>query len=918
VDKVRVWNSLLHVISPDASFDAGCTLTARDLRSEGMDPASIALALGVGDAGKITVKGKTHVQPVGFEGRVQASQVPLPDVVATMGAFPPGVLQRARLEADLGVAAGALAPTAGDVRVQGTVALEEPYLAGAAGPTSELGAKRVALGIEELLVPGVLAEEPPSVAGDARLTGGTLSVEEPWGVRTESAPFDVRAASLEVKLDEAGAPAIGPPPPDGGALRFRGTVKLADVFAGDAGGSGLDVGLDAVDLGIGELVLPGILAADAAAVTAPMRLADGSLTLSKPSAIGKGAQKLDTRAQRAALTIGELLVPGVLGGTIGDIEARTAELDVDGAHVLDDRSGSLEVHLRGLDVTLADVLVPAAKDGRAQPIRVRAAKAAMAAPKVHDARSGTLDVQARSIEVGIDDLVAPAGGGAAGTKLDGGRLALGEVAVVGPNAKEFAVGARSLRVGVDEIALPESGPTRVRLDGVTLASPRVQITRTADGLALPTAGSDAGAAAPPERVAAGAVPAGTEAAPPGLDLVVSSFRLTDGRIGVTDRSVKPPYVGGLAPLSIEMADLHWPEMAVNRLDVNATSSKGGKITITGRLGPEGGKLEVDGKEIPLKQFNAYAASMSPYSIRRGSLSLDTSATFGRGTYDSDSKLVLHDLDLGSKPGSSLFKQQFGIPISMALALLRDLEGNIKLDVPIEGDEQGMRTGYGTIIAGALRSALVGALASPLKLVGAVFSGNKVQAEPAPISFRTGQPVLTDDGRKQVGQLAKFLSGRPAMGVALQTAPTTADARWLHEHVLLEELGAPQGVFGTLRNLTRRGKRDRIAQALAERAEGKEGKLDPEDQQTLEEWLAERPAPTPQQLQDLARTRLRNVEESLRQEHGIDTTRIVRRDVPAEPVDTEPPAVEIELGSVADLRAPPEELAPDQYAAEPPR
>src|SRR5262249_1684049 len=202
-------------------------------------------------------------------------------------------------------------------------------------------------------------------------------------------------------------------------------------------------------------------------------------------------------------------------------------------------------------------------------------------------------------------------------------------------------------------------------------------------------------------------------------------------------------------------------------------------------------------------------------------------------------------------GDSLFKEQFGIPLTMALALLRDLEGDIKLDIPVEGDEQGMHVGYLAIIAGALRRALVNALASPLKLVGAMFSGDKVQAAPAPISFHTGRDVLTDEGHKQVDQLAKFLADRPAMGVALQTAPTNADVRWLRENDLFRELGAPQGVFGTLKNLTKRGVRDRIGEALAGRAEDKSGELDAEDQQTLEAWLAERPAPTAERLRHLA-------------------------------------------------------------------
>src|SRR5262245_153665 len=828
---VRVTESLLHAISPDASFDAGIELTLRRLQSEGEEASPIVLALAVGD-GSVTADGKLRVRPLGFDGRVKASQVSLPDIVATAGAFPPGVVQSARLDADLGIAAGVLAPTAGDIRVEGSIAFDDPKLVGAGGPTLEFGAKRLAFGMQPLLIPGGLPEHPPAVAADAHLQGGSVTVQDMGVTRTQPTPLDLRLTSLEARIDDLTAPGVGPPPPDGGALRVRGKMNVADLFLGNAGGSALDIGASKMDVSVGEFVLPGILAAAPASVTEPMRLALGSVSLVEPTATGTTPQKLDARARGVTVSVGELLVPGPLGGVPGDV-------------------------------------------------RMRAAKLAVDQPRVVDTRVGMLDARARSIDVGVDDLVAPGTAATAGPgpRLTGARLALADPAVAGTDPKEFAVGAHSIGIGVQEIALgggTASAPTRVRLRDVSLASPRVQVTRTAEGLKLPVFGSDGAAPTPPSTTttptsAAPSPPvdgkptspapvaaqagAGSQAAPPPapptLDLAVDSFRLTAGRISVTDRAVKPFYSGGLDPLTIDVAGLRWPALAASRLHVEATSAQKGKITINGAIAPSGGKVQVDGREIPLQQFNPYATTLSPYSIRKGRLSVATTATFTPGKYASQSHLTLHDFDLGSRAGDSLFKEQFGIPLTMALALLRNLQGDIVLDIPVEGDEQGMHVGYLSIIAGALRRALVNALASPLKLVGAIFSGDKVQAAPAPISFRTGRDALTDDGGKQVDQLAKFLSDRPVMAVALTTAPTNADVRWLREHDLLEELGAPQGVLGTVRNFTKRGVRDRIRDAIAAREEGKAGELDADDSKTLEDWLAERPAPAADRIHGLA-------------------------------------------------------------------
>src|SRR5262245_24390561 len=896
---LRITDSLLHTVSPDGQFDTGVQLTVRDLAGQGDDVAPISMALAVGD-GTVNVDGGLRVQPLGFDGRVKASQVPLPDVVTTAGAFPPGVVQNALLDADLGVAAGVLAATPGDVRVEGTIAFADPKLVGAGGPTVEFGAKRLAFGMKELLLPGALPEKPPIATADGRLTGGTVAIEDMRVTRTEPTPVDLRVGSLDASIDELTAPGIGPPPVDGGALQLRGKMRLTDLFVGNAGGSALDFGGRQLDVGMGSFVLPGMLAPDRATVTAPMKLEQAWLTLTDPSAVGSTLvstpQQFDARARTITFNLGELLVPGAMGGVPGDTQLRAAKLDV-------------------------------------------------VEPRMIDSRVAKLDVRARSIDVDVDDLVAPPAGAAAGPRVRGGRFALAQPAVAGADPKVFAVGAQSIDVGIQEMDLPgaTAGISRVRLRDVTLASPRVQVTRTAEGIELPFGGNGGGdgggngsgdgarpaaaatattpssATAPAGAKPSGAPPAAPPQAPPAapatsgetaapsLDVIVDSLRLSDGRIGVTDRTVKPFYGGGLDALNVDLAGARWPAMAASRLRVQANSAQKGQkgtITISGALAPSGGKIQVDGREIPLPQFNPYAVTLSPYSIRRGSLSVASTATFTPGKYDTKSHLTLHDFDIGSRAGDSLFKEQFGIPLTMALALLRDLQGNIVLDIPMEGDQQGMHVGYMTIIAGALKHALLNALTSPLKLLGGIFSGDKVDATPQPIAFHTGRDEIAGEGGKQIDPTAKFLADRPGMGGAVQNTPTKDDVRWMREHDLLDQLGAPQGVFGTLRNLPKRGVRDRIRDALAARAEDKPGELDADDQKTLEEWLDQRPAPTPERIHQLAASRLARVEQALRNDHGIDAGRIVRRDPPADPADATPPAVEIDLGSIEDLKAPP--------------
>jgi hypothetical protein len=511
-----------------------------------------------------------------------------------------------------------------------------------------------------------------------------------------------------------------------------------------------------------------------------------------------------------------------------------------------------------------------------------------------------------------------------------GTLRLTDFAMQGADPEEFSVAVAATDVALEELRLPgivPSGdapppaPIQVRLASLTVTEPRLRLTRSEDGLVLPAFTRD-GAAPPAEAPApdagdaasqaADAVPppqtAGEEAtaepqatvgeaarAPAPLEVTVAALDVQRADLRVADRTVKPYFSGGLSPLDVDAQALRWPLLAVDRLRVEATSVTRGTLTATGRLAPDGGTIELRVKDLALQPFNPYATHYSPYSIARGALDVTTKATFGKGAYDAKTALALRKFDLGGKEGDSLFRQQFGIPIEVALALLRDIEGKISLDIPVEGDQRGARVSVMDLAAQALRKALVNALASPLKLVGAAFGGKEGATAPAPIAFEPGRAEPTDEGKSHLNALADLLASRPGIAITLSGAPTKSDARRLHEQALYDELAQPQGVLGAIGNLAQRGARERVRAALEERAEGKEGRLEPDDAAKLEEWLAERPKPTDENLRALVRARQEHMAKTLRDGRGIAAERVVLAD-PAAEVRDAPPTIEYEVGA----------------------
>jgi hypothetical protein len=492
-----------------------------------------------------------------------------------------------------------------------------------------------------------------------------------------------------------------------------------------------------------------------------------------------------------------------------------------------------------------------------------------------------------------------------------GTLALSDPLVALADGKEFSVGAEALDLGITEISVPgvlaspagpAAQPIGIALSRLRLDTPAIRITRVPEGIVLPSFALAPEAAAPPPAEAP--TPALPEPQPPPAEAAASApaqvgidtVQVTNGRLEITDRTVKPPFSGRLSPIVLQARDVHWPALAAKQFRLDLTTPTQGQILVTGHISPKGGTVDVDSREVALSPYNPYAAAFSPYRVAQGSLSLESKLTFADGRYDATNALTLHQLDIEGGGRESAFQKEFGLPVAMALALMRDTKGDIDLDIPVAINREGTQVDIVSIVGQAVRRAIVNALASPLKLFGAVMGGNQVSLAPPSISFKPGRAEPTDEGMTRIDQLGKLLENRPAMAVEIEAAATKQDERWLHEQALLGQW-QHQGVLGALREIAQGKTRDRVQQALEARAKDETAELSPEDTAALDEWLKDVPAPSAQQLQALAAERLTAVATALHEQSGIDPARVRRAEPTAELVDGAP-IVAIQLQSVA--------------------
>jgi hypothetical protein len=310
-----------------------------------------------------------------------------------------------------------------------------------------------------------------------------------------------------------------------------------------------------------------------------------------------------------------------------------------------------------------------------------------------------------------------------------------------------------------------------------------------------------------------------------------------------------------------------------------------------------GESSLDGQlvELPLEQFNPYLVSTG-YNLRAGGLSLAAKGTFEAERFETTSKVVVSSLDVGGAAGETAFQENFGISLSIALGLLKDLDGKISLAVPVAGQRDKVKLGFGRIVGQALRKAFVGALASPLKLLGAATRNGKVERiAPLPIAFEPGATKLSPEGLERVEEISSLLASSPGIDLVLTGQTSPADQRVLRERDLLAELEVQRGVraLTALGELgTRRAVRDHLEQKLAGASATP---LSADDARWLDAQLEQRSLPTTA-LETLAHERSNQVRNLLSSEYGIADKRLTIEPPSVDPT-TPVSGVAIALGAV---------------------
>lgn len=330
---------------------------------------------------------------------------------------------------------------------------------------------------------------------------------------------------------------------------------------------------------------------------------------------------------------------------------------------------------------------------------------------------------------------------------------------------------RSLRITGIRAA---QAPTGTSIQAVRWTDPRFRVEISESGSSnlkrvLRTDGKDSPESkeAPEATLAGSAAKVGAPPGPPSYPFSIGSFQIVSGAAEFTDRSVQPPASIGIANLDLRVRGLSNARDARSQVVVRGIMG-GGPFELSGTLSPlmvnDATDLRITSKGIDLTPLSPYFGKYLGYLLEKGKLDLDLGYKVAKRDLRATNLIQVDQFTLSEEATGS--KDATSLPVKLGLAILRDKDGLIELDVPVEGniDDPSFRLGKAIwhAIGNVFTKLGTAPFAALAKLVGGT-GGGRLDV----VDFLAGSAEITPSSDKAIQDLGKALRERPTLRLAIQ-------------------------------------------------------------------------------------------------------------------------------------------------------
>ncbi len=281
-------------------------------------------------------------------------------------------------------------------------------------------------------------------------------------------------------------------------------------------------------------------------------------------------------------------------------------------------------------------------------------------------------------------------------------------------------------------------------------------------------------------------------APPGAppvkpanpDVALEKLVFANAAIHFADQSIEPHCAFDVRDFGGTIQHLSLQSKSPATVDVKGNVDERSPFGVSGRIDPSPGSLFADlavaFTNTDLTAFTPYCEKFAGRPLAKGKLSFGVHYLVEHNALKAENGFYLDQLTLGAKNNSP---DATSLPVKLAIALLKDRNGRIQLDIPVQGRLDDPKFRLAPIIWQVVVNLITKAATAPFALLGAAFGGGQ---EMSFVAFDPGQVVVPESEVKKLDTLSKALYERPTLNLEISGAVDPAAERAPLARAKLEE------------------------------------------------------------------------------------------------------------------------------------
>jgi uncharacterized protein involved in outer membrane biogenesis len=246
---------------------------------------------------------------------------------------------------------------------------------------------------------------------------------------------------------------------------------------------------------------------------------------------------------------------------------------------------------------------------------------------------------------------------------------------------------------------------------------------------------------------------------------IGLINIRNGTIDYRDDSLVLPFATAISSTNGKISDYSTTSSAASTIRLAGDVADHGSMKAEGTMHAAdpfaGTDLSMRFKSIPMPRLTPYFAEFAGYEIERGTLDLDLHYRIVDRNLAGDHRVVATDLTLGKKIGGT----KAGFAVRLAVALLKDRNGLIALQVPIEGNVDSPEFNYRAVFWQAVKTILGNVAKSPFRALGRSMGIDGEDLEL--VSFDPGTATFIPSEGQKLRKIAGELAVRPELTLEIE-------------------------------------------------------------------------------------------------------------------------------------------------------